>query len=605
MMGMADQYSVGLPDMNLADILKYRADAQSDRLGYTFLHNGEDEKAALSFFDLDMKARAIAANIEELGFENKKILLSFPPGLEFIEAFFGCLYCGAIAVPVTPPRRNQHGDRIRRIIEDCGARLILTTSSSLDDLRSHLTQVAPSLRVQYLVTDLSADSAARAAEYWRPRPIDRAAIAFLQYTSGSTGNPKGVIVSHANLIHNERMVKAAFGHTDKTIFVGWLPTYHDMGLIGNILQPLYLGIHCILMAPAAFTQKPIRWLRAISKYKATTSGGPNFAYDLCVQKTTPDQRAELDLSSWRVAYNGSEPVRADTLERFSDAFAPCGFRRGSFYPCYGMAEATLFVTGGTPDAAPTICHVDAKALEDNEVRLCPGRAGDEVRALVSCGGSWDDTELRIVDPKTRRVREDGGVGEIWVRGGSVAHGYLNEHDLTRSTFGASLADDGNGTFLRTGDLGFLLKRELYVTGRLKDLIILKGRNHYPQDIERSVAESHEAFRGASGAAFAVDAGDEERLVIVQEIERHALRRVDVKALAGAIREAVARHHGAQVHAVALVRPHTLPKTTSDKIRRGACRSAYLRGELEVVEDQGAMPTSPVALSDADAATLAS
>jgi acyl-CoA synthetase (AMP-forming)/AMP-acid ligase II len=588
--------SVPPPEATLVDVLKFRGETQGDETAYRFLHNGEEEKATLTFARLDLKARAIAAAIDALGFGKQKILLSFPPGLDFIEAFFGCLYGGSIAVPVTPPRRHQHGDRLKRIIEDCGASLVVTTSALVDELRSHLSEVAPELTLRYLLVDQVDRPAAILAKYWLPPPIAGEATALLQYTSGSTGSPKGVVVTHQNLVHNARMVKAAFGHSAQTRFVGWLPVYHDMGLIGDVLQPLYLGIPCVLMAPAAFTQKPIRWLRAISRFRATTSGGPNFAYDLCVDKTTEAQRAGLDLSSWRVAYNGSEPVSAATLDRFAATFAPYGFRARSFYPCYGMAEATLFVSGRHRDRVPAVCHVSTAALRRNAVRLRPADARG-ARALVGCGQSWLDQEIRIANPKTRRSCPDGIIGEIWLRGRSIAQGYLNQTQLTEETFAARLAGE-DGFYLRTGDLGFLLEGELYVTGRLKDLIILNGRNHYPQDIERTVARSHEAFLAGSGAAFAVEAGRDERLVIVQEIQRQHLRQADVQELSGAIRESVAREHGVRAHDIALVYPRSVPKTTSDKIRRSACRQAYLSGALALVEDARATADPPAAASDA-------
>jgi acyl-CoA synthetase (AMP-forming)/AMP-acid ligase II len=571
------------------DILFMHAEACPDNRAYTFLRNGEEEEAFLTFSQLNKQARAIAAHLQSLDMAGKPVLLSFPPGLEFIAAFFGCLCAGVIAVPVVPPRRNHHDDRIKEIIGDAGASLILTAFSLINELNSHLSTQPELSHVQTLVTEYAdADTNALAAQ-WENPAVDENTSAFLQYTSGSTGIPKGVIVSHGNLVHNERMAQSAFGHDENTVFTGWLPMHHDMGLIGNVLQPLYLGIHCVLMPPVAFVQQPIRWLRTISRYHATTSGAPNFAYDLCVSRTTVEQREGLDLSSWCVAFNGAEPVRAEVMERFASTFAPYGFKRQAFYPCYGMAEATLFITGGNPQSGPTICKVDAKALEQH--RAVVRHDGDDpngegIRTIVGCGHAWHDQRTLVVNVETRTECAEGIVGEIWLSGGSVAKGYWNNPAKSRETFQAYLADGSAGPFLRTGDLGFLLNGELFITGRLKDVIIIKGRNHYPQDIETTVANSHSSFRHGRGAAFTVEVNGEERLVIVQEIERSWLRKIDSTELTPVIREAVANNHGLHVYKVGLIRPATIPKTTSDKIRRNLCRSMLLEGRFALIGDGG-------------------
>jgi acyl-CoA synthetase (AMP-forming)/AMP-acid ligase II len=391
------------------------------------------------------------------------------------------------------------------------------------------------------------------------------------------------MITHGNLLSNQRAIKSGFGHTEKTIFAGWLPLFHDMGLIGNVLQPLYLGIPSVLMSPVAFLQKPFNWLQAISRYKATTSGGPNFAYDLCVRKITPGQRSSLDLSSWEVAFNGAEPVQAETMESFASYFAPCGFRREAFYPCYGMAEATLFISGGLKTVAPIVYRVEGAALEEN--RVVAAEVEEETRTIVGCGRTWLDEKIAIVDPKSLTQCPAGKVGEIWVSGSSVARGYWNRLEQTAETFQAELALatlGASGPFLRTGDLGFLQDGELFVTGRLKDVIIIRGQNHYPQDIELTVQKSHLGLRSHCGAAFTVEQNGQQRLVIVQEVERTYLRRLDIQEVVGNITEAVINNHGLQVYSTVLIRPGSIPKTSSGKIQRHACKRGFLDGNLNVV-----------------------
>jgi acyl-CoA synthetase (AMP-forming)/AMP-acid ligase II len=391
------------------------------------------------------------------------------------------------------------------------------------------------------------------------------------------------MVTHRSLMHNERVIHAAFEHCGPGVGVCWLPPYHDMGLIGGILQVVFHGASCYLMSPLALLQDPLRWLRAISRYRADTSGGPNFAYDFCVQRTTPEERAGLDLSRWSVAAIGSEPINPRTLEQFAETFAPYGFRPETFYPCYGLAEATLFVTGGAKAAPPVVRSVNAAALEEGRAVDAP--AGPDARPLVGCGHAWLDQELRIVDPGARVSRPDGQVGEIWVRGPSVAAGYWNRPEETEQTFRARLAD-GAGPYLRTGDLGFVRDGELFVTGRTKDVLIIHGRNHYPQDIEATVQAAHPALRPGGGAAFEVVRDGQARLVVVQEIERRC-RTLDVAKLIGDVREAVAGRHELQVYDVQLLEFGSIPKTSSGKVRRHGCRQGYERGELRRWRGRGA------------------
>ncbi|HEV7787209.1 MAG TPA: fatty acyl-AMP ligase, partial [Thermoanaerobaculia bacterium] len=481
---------------SFVDVVRERAGRLGERLAFTFLADGEEPVEQLTYAGLDRRARSVGADLQRLGAAGERVLLLFPPGLDFIAAFLGCLYAGAVAVPAYPPSPGRGTGRLRSLLEDARPRLALTVSSMLDRVERELSEVAEPPPVRAI--DTLPPGPPGSAEDWRPPAVDPSTLAFLQYTSGSTSTPKGVRITHGNLLANERAIQRAFGQSEESVVVGWLPLYHDMGLIGNVLQPIWCGGSCVLMSPLAFLQKPSRWLAAVSRFRATTSGGPDFAYALSVRKVPPAERAGLDLSSWRVAFNGAEPVRAATLDAFASVFEPCGFRRQAFYPCYGLAEATLFVSGGDPDIEPNIAP---------RVRV------EEGKPRVGCGRAWPGERLAIADPETGRRAPAGREGEIWVAGPSVADGYWNRPEETARTFGARLAETGEGPFLRTGDLGLLgSDGELFVTGRLKDLIVVRGRNLYPHDLERTAEESHPALRSGGAAAFSVEADGEERLV---------------------------------------------------------------------------------------------
>ncbi|MFY0566790.1 MupA/Atu3671 family FMN-dependent luciferase-like monooxygenase [Archangium lansingense] len=579
----------------LVDVLRFRADQQKDALLYRFLETGDIEGPSQewTFGHVDQLARGIGGLLQEAGAKGERALLLFPPGLEFVSAFMGCLYAGVVAVPVYPPdpgRLDRTLPRLRAIAQDCGARYVLTTSF-LREMAEVMLPQAPELgALTWLATDVPDDMRADA---WRRPDLRADTLAFLQYTSGSTGTPKGVMLSHANILHNERLIRRGFGHDQYSVGMGWLPVFHDMGLIGNVIQPLYLGFPCTLMSPIAFLQRPLRWLEAVSHYRATTSGGPNFAYDLCVRKVTPDVLERLDLSCWTVAFNGAEPTRVETLRRFAETFAPRGFRPQAFYPCYGLAEATLIVTGGTAMTGVRELPVDVEALGRDQARqVAPG--DENARVLVSVGRSAEDQQLRILRPETRTACAPGEVGEIWVAGPSVSGGYWNRPEESERAFGTRL-EDGSGPWLRTGDLGFLLDGELYITGRLKDLIILRGRNLYPQDVEFTSERAHSAVRAGCSASFSVDVEGEERLVLVAEVDTRGSA-TGTEGVAEAIRRAIADEHSAHVHAVVLLQPRTIPKTSSGKIQRRACREAFLQGTLDVVEQTvvaGAEPAAEV------------
>ncbi len=561
----------------LVDLLRQRARTQPGRCAYVFLADGEQESAQVTYGELDARARAIAARLQGLVAAGDRALLLYPPGLEFLAAFFGCLYAGVIAVPSYPPKRNRADPRLQSIAIDAGARLVLTDAEVLGELESRLTH-APELRaLQWLASD--AIPAAEAAA-WRAPAVGASHLAFLQYTSGSTSTPKGVMVSHGNLLHNLDDLDRGWDHTEASVMVTWLPIFHDMGLIYGALMPLFRGFKCVMLPPSSFLQRPARWLEAISRHRGTHSAAPNFAYDLCVASTTPAQRAALDLRSWIFSLNAAEPVRAETLSAFNAAFAPCGLSPLTVSPGYGLAEATLKVAALPRAEATRLLHVRGDALAQHRVE--PGEPGAaDTQPIVGCGWGQVDNRYVVVDPETHVPCPADRVGEIWFAGQSVAQGYWQRPVETAETFGARLAN-GEGPFMRTGDLGFLRDREVYVTGRVKDLVILRGLNHYPQDIELTVEKAHPALRPSCSAAFSIEADGGEALVIVQEIERTHLRKLNVDEVVVAIRRAVAEQHELPVSAVALLRTGSIPKTSSGKIMRRACRQQYLKNELELV-----------------------
>jgi acyl transferase domain-containing protein/acyl-CoA synthetase (AMP-forming)/AMP-acid ligase II/pimeloyl-ACP methyl ester carboxylesterase/acyl carrier protein len=573
---------------NFVNLLQERAISQPDKVIFTFLGDGEAQTESLTYQQLDNQAKAIAVNLSNVARnilgrkgEGERALLLYQPGLEFITAFLGCLYAGIIATPAYPPRQNRSFARLDTIIKDAGAVFALTTESLKQKIEQKLTKNS---HIACIPTD---NIPLLLAENWQKSAyIKEDNLAFLQYTSGSTGTPKGVMVSHGNLIHNSHLISSCFENTPQSVGCSWLPPYHDMGLIGGILQPLYAAITTIMLPPVSFLQRPIRWLRAISKYKVTTTGGPNFAYEMCVNSITEKQKADLDLSSWNLAFSGAEPVRAETIAKFSQYFADCGFKREAFYPCYGMAETTLIVSGGNKNQSPTIKTVSASALTQNQIIPLEENTPDS-QVLVSSGKVAQELESIIVNPDTLIQCDDNEVGEIWVKGTSVTQGYWQREEVTENIFHAYTQDTKLGPFLRTGDLGFLSEGELFVTGRLKDLIIIRGRNHYPQDIEESVANCHQAINSESGAAFALEVGEEEQLVVVFEVKRTFLNKINQdeelkQEIFTQIRQTIAENHELQVYSIVLIKTGSIPKTSSGKITRYACRQGFLDNTLQVM-----------------------
>jgi acyl-CoA synthetase (AMP-forming)/AMP-acid ligase II len=577
----------------LVELLRHRVRCQADDVAFIYLVDGEFEQVQITYRELDRQARAIGAWLESRGLVGQRALLLYPAGLEFIAAFFGCLYAGVVAVPVYPPRRNRSMTRIQAIADDAGAKVALTTDVVLSRVEPLIDETPHLKSLTWLATCHVPEGM---DQRWKMPDIHGDTLAFLQYTSGSTGTPKGVILNHTNLVHNSALIAYAFEHTRSGLGVFWLPSYHDMGLIGGILQPMYVGRPNVLMSPMSFLQKPFRWLSAISRFGGTTSGGPNFGYELCLRKVTPEQRKTLDLSSWQVAFNGAEQVRAETIAAFSEAFAPCGFRRQAFYPCYGLAEATLIVSGGYAKQPPVIRHFSAEAISGD--RVVEARPEDRfVRPLVGCGQTLRDQKIVIADPDALTQCPPERIGEIWVSGPSIAQGYWRQPEATQAIFQAYLKPSGEGPFLRTGDLGFICDGELFVTGRLKDLIIMRGVNYYPQDIELTIGVCNPRLRTDSGAAFTVDVDGAERLVIVQEVERR--NQGNFTSVFNAIRRAVTREHELTVEAIVLIRAGSIPKTSSGKIQRHACRNGYLQGTLEVVDTWDARAGTASELPAAD------
>jgi acyl-CoA synthetase (AMP-forming)/AMP-acid ligase II/acyl carrier protein len=564
----------------LVQLLRHKAARHPDRRLYTFLADGESEEAYLTYGELDRRARAVAALLQQSHARGERALLLYPAGLDFIAAFFGCLYAGIVPVPTYPPhpaRLNRTPEKLLALLHDAQPSLALTNTELLTKSAVLQSQLARVTSLKWLATDNLKDDA---QEAWRDPQVDERTLAFLQYTSGSTAAPKGVMVSHGNLLHNQRMIKAAFAQTEESVVVGWLPLYHDMGLIGNVLHPLYVGASCLLMSPLSFVQRPLRWLQAITKYRATTSGGPDFAYQLCARKITQGERELLDLSSWRVAFNGAEPIRSETLDLFTATFSSCGFRREAWFPCYGLAESTLFVAGGVKEESRLTRAFQTDALEQGRV-IEESTPDARSKTLVSCGRPSAEQRVIIVDPSTLSERPALEVGEIWTSSESVALGYWNRETETEETFHATLAGQNKGPFLRTGDLGFLHEGELFVTGRHKDLIIIRGRNFYPQDIEQTVERCHALLRANSGAAFSIESDGGELLVVLQELDpRHAGHEMEESAQA--IRQAVALQHELKIYDVLLLKAGSIPKTSSGKTQRRACRELYLSGSLDII-----------------------
>ena len=561
----------------LPEIVERRAAERPHDRAYTFLEDGERERESLTWLGLHRSSTNRAASFAARVARGSRILLLFPPGLSFLPAFLASVRAGTIAVLSYPPsgaRVDRIVARLRGIAADARFSLVVAPAT-VYARRTALAALLPELAdVPWMNSD---DERAWAAEDCGVR-FSIGDVALLQYTSGSTSQPRGVMVSQANLLHNLASSAALAGHREDSIGVTWLPVNHDMGLIEGVLQPLFSGFPAWMMSPAAFLQRPARWLQAISRLRATHSGGPDFAYELCVRRISGSDRNAIDLSSWRTAFNGSEPVRTSTMEAFQRAFGECGFRWEAFRPAYGLAESTLLVSSNAADEAPHIFRADAESLRNGIAE--PARAGRPSATLVSCG-SPGGTNVTIVNPRDLARCANGRIGEIWISGDSVAAGYWNRKGDTEATFQARIEGSGEGPFLRTGDLGFLRGGHLFVAGRIKDLLIVRGLKHYPQDVELSVERTHVAIKPHATAAFNV--ADERSIAVVAELEPRGIRGFgpdEFAAIAGGVAHGIAAAHGFIPAVIALVEAGTLPRTTSGKIERYRC--------AEVLNDSSAI-----------------
>ncbi len=554
-----------------------------------FTHRIDDAASwpVLTYAQLDRRARAIGRHLQAMGLAGHNVVLAYAPGLDFITGFFGALYAGCVAVPAYPPRKRTL-ERFHALALDAGATAVLSTRATIGSLRGI---AATSTALLWNATDDIPDSG---ADDWTPHDPALSSLALIQYTSGSTSQPKGVMLSHGNLVANAQAISAAFdiGPESKAVF--WLPTFHDMGLIGGILMPIYCGIPNTILAPAMFVQKPFLWLDTISRSGASVSGGPNFAYDLCVRRITAAQRASLDLSAWSVAFVGAETVDPATLARFAETFAPCGFRPASFYPCYGLAEATLMVTGPGAGDGATIRTFDDEALTRNVVQPMPDDASGG-RTLAGCGAPVGSLRVAIVETGSGERAAPDRVGEIWVAGDSVGNGYWRNPVKSATTFDAHIGKNGSVAYLRTGDLGFMHDQQLYITGRMDDLIIVRGRNHHPQDIEATARRSHPLLAAGHGAAFGWKERGVQRLGLVHEVNRDGS--ADLSMVIAAVRAAVHEEHGVALDAVVLIRTGTIAKTSSGKVQRRTVCAAFKAGELSPLARHDA-PTRVASLDEA-------
>lgn len=579
----------------LVQVLRQQAAVRGEQVAFYFCPDGDVERGRLTYRELDAKARAIAASLQRRGAAGQRVLLVCRPGLDSVTAFFGCVYAGAVAITV-----NEVLPRLKLVVPDAQPGFVLATSEVQKQVKPTLDALAVGGSLQWCLLD---EAAEEDPDGWVAPDIDAASLAWIQYTSGSTRAPKGVLVTHHNLLSNLAGIQRIWGGDHRDIGVWWLPQHHDFGLVAGVLEMVYVGCTAVLINPITVIRNPRRWLETISRYRATLTGAPNFAFDLCVKGTTPEERAALDLSRLSTVWNGAEPVRAETLRSFAEAFAPAGFRPEAFSPVYGLAETTLLAAGGSTPAPTVLRRLDRAALGANRVVDAAPEDADAV-TLVGCGRPQGGLRAAIVDPETLRACGPDAIGEIWLAGASVGQGYWGRPEETERIFGARIADTGDGPFLRTGDLGFVRGGELFVAGRWQDLITIGDINYYPNDIEPTVAACHPALLSGRGAAVMVKPKPpaDNQLVIVQEVDRnHQLEAAELAAVIETIRTAVAERHGVEAHDVVLVSQSRIPTTSSAKIQRGQCRQLFVDGQLEPLAEWHA----PAPTGGADAAAAVS
>ncbi|WP_370476579.1 fatty acyl-AMP ligase [Tamlana flava] len=558
--------------MTLVDVVLMRAKYQPDKLVYRFLKDGESHEHTMTFRQLDQRSKSIASELQRRTSPGERVLLLVPAGLDFISSFFGTLYAGNISIPVPPPhfaRIERTLNATLRVIKDANPSVVIV-DSKLHSIIKHNPEIVRKFEGIHFV--IVGDDIDDSSNLWERPNVSGEDLALLQYTSGSTYTPKGVMLSHNNLLSNLEAIERSMDLTEKNESVFWLPPFHDMGLIGGILQPLYSGFTVTLIPHLLFLQRPIRWLQAISKYKALTTGAPNSAYELCLKKVKPEQRDELDLSSLEIAINGAEPINVSTLNRFKKYFSSAGFRETAFIPCYGLAEATLMVAADSKLSSSGTARIGRRGLERNEVEFSSINEKD-LQTLVSCGRCIDKHEIKIVNPESCQNCSENEIGEIWLKGPSVAKGYWNNVTESEYAFKGYINGTDEGPFLRTGDLGFKADGELYVTGRMKSLIIIDGKNFYPHDIERVVQNSHFAVQPLGCAAFSIEDEGREQIIILAEIRRNS--NFNMNDLTTAIRNSISGEFGLSVADIRTVPLGFIPRTTSGKIKYHECKKKYL------------------------------
>jgi acyl-CoA synthetase (AMP-forming)/AMP-acid ligase II len=552
---------------------------------YIFLSDGEEKIDRISYADTLSEIHTIAANLKTFIGRNDRILILCPPGIEFNISFLGCLFAGAIPVPLYPPDTRSF-DRVINIVNDCSAKAAIANHETIQKIEQNKATDTGSYISKALsnVKLLDSHEIRQGKKSFIAEPVSPTDIAYLQYTSGSTSKPKGVMVTHRNLVYNTDYITRYFQHTEEVYIVSWIPPFHDMGLIKDIIATIYSGSVLVFMSPYSFLRKPIRWLKAITKYGKLgpiIAGGPNFAYDLCTKAIDPEQLNDVDLSNWKIAFNGSEPVRPSTLEAFYEMYKVCGFRKKALEPVYGLAEGTLMVGGPLLGNEPVIRNLDKNDFKSNKITFSENSSDSSI-SIPCCGRIIVEQETLIVNPDTMSECAEDEIGEIWIKGPSVTAGYFHNKEETEKTFHAYLADS-RGPYLRTGDLGFLWGKEIYITGRLKDLIIINGYNHYPQDLELTACSAHEALRVNGGIAFSVEEDEKEKLVLVCEVKRSALKNVDPEDIKSNIKQAIFQVHGIQVYQTVLVASSSIPKTSSGKLQRKLCKKQYLEKTLKQIE----------------------
>ena len=557
------------------EVIKNRTKSFPNHVVFRYLEDGINENGSFTFLQLQYRAQAIAASLQRTGKKGDSVLLLFQPSLEYIASLYACFYSGFVAVPAYPPRRNRGIDRIYRIFKDSRTEICLVSKQVYDDIQRNYSDNEVFNNLKWIIYE---DIDESEHKHFQNEELNSEDLALIQYTSGSTGQPKGVMITQLNLLYNSEYIRQSFSISKETVGVHWLPLFHDMGLIGGVLQAPYACCLNVNMPPMAFLKNPLNWLSAIHKYRGTIAGGPNFAFDYCIDKTKEEDRNALDLSSMKVFFCGAEPIRKTTLKNFTDAFRKSNVRENQLYPCYGMAETTLLVTGGNSEDNPNYLDVDTSSLSKKDVVVCE-KETEKTTSIVGSGHTWMDMRIEIVDPVSKMKCDKDRVGEIWIQGPTVAQGYWRNQEDSDNIFNAYIGDSTDGPFLRTGDMGFFNGNELFVTGRLKDIIIIRGMNHYPTDIEYSIQNNISELRQNGGAAFPVSINESEKLVIVQEIERSSMRDANYSDIIHRVREVITENHEIDVHAVILIRPGSIPITSSGKIQHRQVKYDYLHDDL--------------------------